>query len=338
MSRDTTGFSKKNQREISDFLTQELLYDFYFDSLDAHTKEQLLKKFRDEKELQDEVNRLKLADQYLKQLKKVHIKNHYLVELKNYESIVSAVQRKFRSTRIPAGLKWAIEGTLALVAVLLLLWILPFNHLSQFRWSIDSPTILAKIDKVHKSGSQEKMIEESGPVHGQDDLEPINEIPGKAEIKAESPSLTQTEVPPVKDDSAAAVIAKPKEVEKTVVANSEVQESSPTDAKPSTQAATAQTRGILFRGDLHITGSEATSEQIKAKIEELGGKRAGEVPIGWSKGPGNFYYHFTIPEDKGAEMEEFIRQFGTFKVSQEKHPRKIPVNLRRYIFTLSEKE
>jgi hypothetical protein len=82
--------------------------------------------------------------------------------------------------------------------------------------------------------------------------------------------------------------------------------------------------------------AEMGSAKIKQKIVELGGRKAGEVELGWKRNQGDYYFHFTIPESKVSEVQEYVKTLGELQISRDPHPRVMPDGIIRMIFTAEE--
>lgn len=95
-------------------------------------------------------------------------------------------------------------------------------------------------------------------------------------------------------------------------------------------------QGFLYRGVLRTTNVEAVTPKIVEFLAQGGGRKAGQVDLGWRKGTGS-YFHFTIPEAKYEELEEFFREYGTLVISKERHPKVMPEGIVRLIVDVEEK-
>jgi hypothetical protein len=94
--------------------------------------------------------------------------------------------------------------------------------------------------------------------------------------------------------------------------------------------------GALYRGTLKINSLDASDEMIREKIYTLGGKKAGEVELGWRKSAKLSYYHFTIPEENFLELEANLKKYGKYELNKEKHSRLMPQGQRRVILSVVE--
>jgi hypothetical protein len=97
-------------------------------------------------------------------------------------------------------------------------------------------------------------------------------------------------------------------------------------------------QGGLYRGILYVTDLEEVSPKLIDKIVGLGGKKAGEVELGWKKTDKLGYYHFTLPQDNVAAVNEYLAMFGKYKFDYENHPRLVPAGLKRFIIEVKESD
>lgn len=96
--------------------------------------------------------------------------------------------------------------------------------------------------------------------------------------------------------------------------------------------------GGLYRGVLTVTDINEVSDKITQKLVDIGGKKAGEVELGWRKTDKLAYYHFTLPEDSVDGMKEFLSKFGSLQIQFENHPRLMPAGVKRLIIEVKERE
>jgi hypothetical protein len=111
----------------------------------------------------------------------------------------------------------------------------------------------------------------------------------------------------------------------------------PSPAKAAEQDKEAKHVGVLYRGSIQVTNVSAVTPKLIEKLAALGGRKAGEVELGWKKGNGS-YFHFTVPEAKYDEMLKVFNDYGQLKISKEKHERIMPEGILRVIITVDEKK
>jgi hypothetical protein len=177
------------------------------------------------------------------------------------------------------------------------------------------------------------------------------------------------EMPVAKNETAENTIAKPTENKKTEVAAvtspakaADVASAKPVVATPPTVPAetTAKPTPVakvdikpappseenhsgkkvsgLYRASIVVTDLETTSARITEKLVALGGKKAGEVELGWKKAPNLSYYHLTIPEENLDAVKAFLGNFGKLNIQFENHPRLLPAGTNRIILEVKERE
>ncbi len=104
--------------------------------------------------------------------------------------------------------------------------------------------------------------------------------------------------------------------------------------KESESVSQKKDQGQLYRAVLYVNDIEQVTDLIKDKIISLGGKKAGEVELGWMKNKNVSYYHFSFPQNNQALLESYLNQFGATEFKTEKHPRIMPEGTLRYIMEI----
>ncbi len=94
--------------------------------------------------------------------------------------------------------------------------------------------------------------------------------------------------------------------------------------------------GFLYRGQVNVTNLESVWPKIRDRIQDIGGRKAGEVELGWRKSDTLRYFHFTVPEAQYAVLKKFISQYGELQISKEKHGRIMPDGIIRIILNVNE--
>lgn len=89
--------------------------------------------------------------------------------------------------------------------------------------------------------------------------------------------------------------------------------------------------GGLYRAELHVKDFEQNTLFAKEKIINYGGKKAGEVELGWVKNQKTSYFHFSIPEENIEKMKTDLELLGKLEISFNNHPRLMPVGIKRVI-------
>lgn len=96
--------------------------------------------------------------------------------------------------------------------------------------------------------------------------------------------------------------------------------------------------GGLYRGVLTVTDIAEVTPKITERLVDIGGRKAGDVELGWRKSETLSYYHFTLPENNIDTMKEFLGKFGSLEIQFENHPRLMPAGVKRLIIEVKERE
>lgn len=87
----------------------------------------------------------------------------------------------------------------------------------------------------------------------------------------------------------------------------------------------------VYRGTITVTDFDQVIAIIRDRIVNIGGKKAGEVELGWIKNKNISYFHFVFPAEKREELVSFIEQYGHLQYKFEPHPRVLPIGQSRFI-------
>lgn len=149
------------------------------------------------------------------------------------------------------------------------------------------------------------------------------EISKSANIEDDSMSVAVVSAPTVTAVAVVPVSVPPK-VKPVIVATEK--------ARPASGAVVkvAAPTGV-YRGVMTVTDFEQVAAIIRDRIIAVGGKKAGEVELGWIKNQTTSYFHFVFPAEKREELVAFIQQYGNLQYKFEPHPRVLPIGQARFI-------
>lgn len=324
--------SKKGQRQVTLFIGNELLYDYISGILDEERKNAVEAYLKDSKEAQVEYQKIQMGLLYTEKLKQITVAQTLQQRLAAPSSYLSVLFKKSRFDQWPVGLKWGLEALVVVFVIVTFLTVAPWEKIMKLRLLTSNEVVLTEINK------SPDLIEhaQQAPDIGQTKEPPQFVDEG---IKASSKDSVATSAEPAQPPVAKTTpkplpAAMPKSQEKVAVkviepvGAEETEEESAESVKENT--------GYLYRGQLAVTNLEAVGPKIKEKIIELGGRKAGEVELGWQKTPGFVYFHFTIPEAKYDELQAFLSEYGKARISKDKHPRMMPDGIIRLILSVEE--
>lgn len=114
-----------------------------------------------------------------------------------------------------------------------------------------------------------------------------------------------------------------------------VKESAPPEPKEKPKEK-AKRVGELYRGFITVTDLQKVTEGTVQKIVDLGGKKAGQVPLGWKRDEDERYFHFSLPEKNKKPLLEFLSNFSQVRLSNQEHPLVMPEGKIRIILVVKQ--
>lgn len=162
----------------------------------------------------------------------------------------------------------------------------------------------------------------------------ITKMAASSKTEGQNPENTKTALVTVSSapTASAQVVAKQVLV-KEFVKDTNVQvakESLVTASKDTKPAKPVKPTGV-YRGTITVTDFEQVISIVRERIISIGGKKAGEVELGWIKNRNTGYFHFMFPAEQREDLISFIQQYGTLKYKFEPHPRVLPMGQSRFI-------
>ncbi len=292
------------KRELSEFMTQELLYDYVNGLLDHERKKSVEEALEKSDDIKADLQTIERGIEYLDNLSKIDVSTILAQEVSQRITYFGQIKIMMSYENWPPFVKWTLEAVLVISFVIIVSLLAPWGQFKDFIMrSKTSDLILAELPKSESNGPSESLnsIEKVEKGHFEDEGE---------EKKTTKPIGT------------APVLENPK----TVAPLSAVTNSTEEQKK----------QGFVYRGILSIVNVEVGTSKLKDMIVELGGRKAGEVELGWRRNEGDYYFHFTIPESKFDRLQENFKTLGTVKLSKDPHPRIMPDGILRMIITTEE--
>lgn len=330
------SLKKYGQRRISDFVAQELLYDHMRGRLDAERAEALQERLSNDGRLRHLAGQMQKAADYTAQLSRLRIPPENLTAIDEPDTYLSVLLQKTNFERWPLMVRWGVEASVVLSLFLIFLVVMPWNKLFELTISPQGrELILAEVVRQPRPEIEEPLYAAGeGVISFEDEGTPTAAAPTPPSPPPPVVSIPQVATPPTPTPVATPppVVAKgptPSEPAQTV--NPSAGAGASTDSKKPAE-------GSLYRGTLAVTNVRVTSQKIREKIEEIGGRKAGQVELGWKNTPTSSYFHFTMPQAKYDELIDFLASYGAPKIQREKHPRVMPEGIVRLIITVEEAE
>lgn len=315
--------SKKDKREITPFIGHELLYDYLSGSLDRDRRAAVEDHVKFSRDAQLDLLKIQNGQKYADKLSGTVVSQPVIAQISAPTSYLLVLMQKANFDKWPQGLKWGLEALVVMVAIVIVLTITPWQKVMQIGMnSGPKEVVLAEVSKTASVTNVEEK-----PEFVDEGVKEVAKEPAKEPIKGNPPAKISD-----------------KEGESTKgVTTADLKQTKPAPevapqpaAAAATAAAPAISGGFLYRGVISVTNLEVIGPKITDKINELGGRKAGSVQLGWEKVPGEMYYHFTIPEAKYQDLLNFLSTYGKPKLVREKHSRVMPDGIIRLILTVDE--
>jgi hypothetical protein len=331
------SLSKKGQRQVSPFTGNELLYDYLSGVLDDERKKAVETHLENSREAQLDFQKIQMGLQYTEKLKKISVSPALQERLGATSSYLSVLFQKSRFDQWPVGLKWGLEALVVVFVIVTFLSLAPWEKVLKLRIASNSNDVV--LTEMNRKNPATGVTQQEAPPVTEETPQFVDEGIKAKETATPTPAVAAAKTAPSPVTTPAAVAASsptpmptPKATPVKVAATTAKEEESEEDSSEGTKANT----GYLYRGQLAVTNLEAVGPKIKEKIVDLGGRKAGEVELGWKKTPDSAYFHFTIPEAKYEELQTFLSGYGKAKIGKEKHPRVMPDGIIRLIITVDE--
>lgn len=324
---DKLSLSKKGKREVSPFVGHELLYDHLMGNLDQEREAAVTDHLKFSRDAQLDLTKIQVGLQYAEKLSETVVSQPIMEQIGIPSNYLTVLMQKSQFERWPQGLKWGLEALVVVAGIVIVLTLTPWQKVVQFGMSTGSKdVILAEVSKTENATAVEEK-----PQFLDEGIKPgatPEPVAAASVAPVASPSVA-AKATPAKTVLAAAPVAK-------VPTPAPKAEPAPKVDTAAETAASATGGGFLYRGDVAVTNIAVVGPKITEKINELGGRKAGAVELGWQKTGTSMYYHFTIPEARYQDLLSFLSVYGKPALSKEKHPRVMPDGIIRLILTVDE--
>ena len=286
------------KRQLSRFMCEEMVYDYAEHRLDSERRQAFEQNLNDNLELQRELKAIQAAEAYCKQMALARISSLQLERLKSAESFFSKWMDRLRYRNWPDVIQWTTQALILSALVAIFALIIPWQ-------------------KVRRNASRFIELNHSRAVLNSP---VIANLPVTANRVAK-PQVTNVSTTP--KTSAATSMPAP----------------AMQNAKSSAQAVatTPKLKGVLYRMWMQLPDVDTVAPQVRAKIIELGGYKAGQVELGWRKvNPSGAYFHFIMPKKNYDDLIKTLGGYGPVRILKTAHQRVMPPGKIRIILWMKE--
>lgn len=333
-------YRKPTQRGITPFTASEHFLDYSEGSAELKTQAEIKTIVESDVRIRLDYEKFENAIGYCDQIRKIRIKENYLSDLKTNPHPIDSIGRFLRLDEWPPGFRWGVEATLIIAVLMTAVLLLPWerviapdqrSYITLFEAERSDETPQAEIP-TEEPASQVAQYEDedSGAKKPTPTATPAVSATSPAAVTPPATTIAPSAPAPT-PTPVAAIKVKP-----TPVPAQPVAAAAPTVADEPPVERSKVSGGFLFRGTIQVTNLDPTANKFVEQINELGGRKAGEVELGWVRG-NTRYFHFTMPEAKYADFEKLIAEHGKPVLTKEPHPRKMPEGIVRIILVVSEK-
>lgn len=123
------SFSKKGQRQLSDFLAREMLYDYANDQLDLDRKEAVRQAIAQNPNLAKELEDILYGIKYCKMLSETKVKSTLIQKMKQPFSLWRGLEKLMNIRTWNPGFQWMGEALIISVILLLISFFVPWESL-----------------------------------------------------------------------------------------------------------------------------------------------------------------------------------------------------------------
>ncbi len=110
----------------------------------------------------------------------------------------------------------------------------------------------------------------------------------------------------------------------------------PVTTSPSTPTV-PKLKGVLYRMWMELPDVDTVAPQVRAKIIQFGGHKAGQVELGWRKvNPSGAYFHFIMPKKNYDDLVKTLGGYGPVRILKTAHQRVMPPGKIRIILWMKE--
>ncbi|MGE0634202.1 MAG: hypothetical protein AB7O96_17440 [Pseudobdellovibrionaceae bacterium] len=330
----TFAYRKKDQRKISEFLGHELLYDYAIGALDSQTHKAMTDFLVQNKNAQKQLDKIYAGIKYADRLSGIQVPSETVKKVDIPVSYFESIIKQTNYVNWSNTMKWGAEAALVGFFVALFVSFLPWERLylpNAPRMS--GQVVLSEVQRLASSPSDDGEVIVA-PTKEQalykDDEEDEKKIPSDKKPTEPVKVAEKLTTEPAKPVAVVTAIPAPTPAAIGIGPPSSSSTTQPTVVTSELEKSSPGERGFVYRASLRTANLNAVSDKIKERIESIGGRKAGQVPLGWKR-PGGSYFHFTIPENQYAEMENILEPYGKIKISRDPHPRVMPNGIIRFI-------
>ena len=293
------------KRQLSRFMCEEMIYDYAEHKLDSEHRQALEQSLNDNLELQRELKAIQAAEVYCKQMALARISSLQLEKLKSAESFFSKSMDRLHYRNWPDVIQWTTQALILSASVAIFTLIIPWQRVQR--------NASRFIELNHTRTVINSPVIASAPVTASRVAKPQVAIVSAAKTPVatavKAPLVTTSPSTPTTQNAKSAEVA----------------------------ATTPKLKGVLYRMWMELPDVDTVAPQVRAKIIQLGGYKAGQVELGWRKvNPSGAYFHFIMPKKNYDDLIKTLGAYGPVRILKTAHQRVMPPGKIRIILWMKE--
>lgn len=303
--------TKNTDRTLSCFFVREFFWTYLENRLDKTRTLQLEDHLKECHDCSSLLEREKLSKNVLLDLAATAPTAEVIAFLKKEHHFWEDLSAKLRLTHSIETFKWLAQLSAVALALGVTVHFFPWLNLAR------------SLQKTNREAQQEIVVKPTPTA-----------TPSAPDVPFIGPKLpTAEELKALKENPTAK--APPPQVVHATPENKQNDEETESETAENSQGHQA---GFVWRGALKVSElTDDEAESITKEITDLGGRKAGQVALGWKRGK-EFYYHFILPQENYEKLLNALNAEGLVKLTKERHSRIMRSGYMRIIMTVEQDE
>ncbi|MCB0406767.1 MAG: hypothetical protein KDD34_01110 [Bdellovibrionales bacterium] len=347
---------KGKKRKLSQFLCEEMLYDYATENLDDARRESVEDFLKSSSETQKILSDLEAGMKYCSSLGKTQVAEPLIQKLLYSKAWYQWVSETIAWEKWPEATRWTLEAFIisSLAAFIIAL---AWPKVSHWLPERSKDIILAKVDKTKEKETSINIPQPETKIPEVPTVLPLasdqsttvqstivssekKEVSIAASEASNSQSSKESSLKiNIKETNTSEGETKPSQMAIATVAAKNTDEEDEVEGKTETKVekpvVKPAPKGFIYRAFMSLNSLDAVTNEIRDNLVGLGGEKAGEVPMGWRK-PKSSYFHFSLPEVNYEKAVEMLRSFGPVRIYKDPHWRVMPEGKIRIILTIED--
>lgn len=333
------------KRKLTKFHCREMLFDYTQNKLDDSRVKAVEEYLSENEDLQEDLHHLKSAMKYCSELGQAELDQEFIKHISESKSLLAQVKEQLAWRNLPESARWGIEAVAISISVAMFAIFVPWDRILDWIPKDRVPSVISAPHEILVAGSAKENLNPESNVSEKPSSDQVKtEVETKAEAKSEPNK--ETEIASIDSNELSQIQKLKQEVKKREEAQTAKEEEGGEEEIPEEKSIkkkailvgqTKALKGELYRAFIKLDNIDIVTQEFINKIVSLGGKKAGEVKLGWRRSDGS-YFHFSLNESKLEELKKFISSYGALRLLKDPHWRVMPEGEIRMILLVEDSE